>query len=196
MPETVVWKAVDSFKLNYTDSKLTISRPCPICGSCNSAAFFQLPDFQFYSDSERLPKRVNISQTFCSECNCIYMNPCYSKLGFDILFKEAGASYGAPVWRYEDRVAWLLSNIEFKEGMTILDLGCHDGFMLSRLPKYVKKIGVDINHNVLKKAKERHPDITFICSDIDKLSFKSGIDLITIFHVLEHVQEPTLLLKK
>jgi len=123
------------------------------------------------------------------------MNPCYSETGSGILFQEAGASYGAPLWRYEDRVAWLLSNIEFKESMTVLDLGCHDGFMLSLLPKHVKKIGADIDHNILKKAKKKCPDITFICGDIERLSFSSDIDLITIFHVLEHVRKPTLLLR-
>ncbi len=195
MTHKIIWSKIDSFKSNSSSSDLTRRRTCPVCGSDSYSIFLHLPDFQFYSDSNTLPKRTDICHSICQNCHLLYMNPCYTKKGFKILFKEATVSYGTSEAVYNNRTEWLYSNIEFKKDMTLIDIGTHNGLILSKLPGNVKKIGVDINFCALKSAKTNHPNIIFICSDAEELPLNISIDVITMFHVLEHIENPVRLLK-
>lgn len=185
------WAEIDSFKGNFTSSALTFSRPCPVCRSIDFRSFFTINDFQFYTDSDQNPKRMKVSQCRCLKCGTLYMNPCYSKFGSEILFKESGKSFGAPMWKYEKRINWILDNTNLSEKTTILDLGCHEGELLSMFPYSFKKVGVDINQFSLNAGKKKYPDIHFIKSDLEKnLYFEDKPNVITMIHVLEHLSNP------
>ncbi|MBW1963309.1 MAG: class I SAM-dependent methyltransferase [Deltaproteobacteria bacterium] len=122
------------------------------------------------------------------------MNPCCSKFAFEILFDESGKSYGAPRWKYEKRVDWILDNVNLPSGSTILDLGCHDGELLSMLPDSFKRVGVDIDQSSLSAGKKKYPDIHFIKADLESFQFEGKPDAITMIHVLEHLPDPAAVL--
>ncbi len=56
------WARVNSFVGNSSSPALTFYRRSPICGSIKSRVVMELDNFQFYSDSSELPKRVNVRE--------------------------------------------------------------------------------------------------------------------------------------
>lgn len=83
--------------------------------------------------------------------------------------------------------------------LTILDLGCASGdnylFLDSFLCNYDKTlnyIGIDLSPSAIKLAQQRFPDQTFICGDINNISFNehissSSVDFILFIGVLHHL---------
>ena len=196
---TIYWSVIDSFVGNSTAAELTFHRPCPICESLRARNIIELNSFQFFSDSTNFPKRVDIRQCMCIECQAVYMNPCYSSYGFDVLFAEAGHSYGASQGRPLEQIEWLEHRGLIKSGSRLLDVGCYDGSFLSRLPGHVHKVGVDIDAPAIKRGAKMYAeqDIEFILGDFETFE-SSGVspDTITMFMVLEHLPRPVKVLKK
>ncbi len=191
------WSKADSFIGNFTSPALVYNRPCPICDSIRSKIVFQLSDFQFFSDSTTLPKRVNIVEHQCMDCFALFLNPCYSSYGFQVLFAEAGQSYGATEGRPIEQAKWLDSRGLLCEGKTILDAGCYDGDFLSNLPNRVKKVGVDIDRPAIERGTRKYAqqEIEFVLGDFESFKYPDQIDTITMFHVLEHLPRPVKVLR-
>src|SRR5713226_4191114 len=118
------WSKVDSFPGNSTSAALTTHRPCPICGSNRTRTVLQFDQFQFYSDSNKLPKRADLKEVQCLDCFALYLNPCYSEYGFQILFAEAGCSYGSTEGRPQEQIDWLGARGLLRSGSRFLDAGC------------------------------------------------------------------------
>ena len=195
----ITWSKVDSFVGNSSSGSLTYYRPCPICGSISSKAIFELSEFQFYSDSNSVPKRVDVRENVCRDCFTIYLNPCYSTYGFQILFAEAGQSYGSTDGRPQEQIDWLGARGRLKRGMSVLDVGCYEGSFLARLPKSIRKLGVDIDKPAIERARELHSaqKIKFFHGDFETFQYDvAPPDTITMFHVLEHLPRPVEVLKK
>lgn len=193
------WAKVDSFIGNSSSPALTYHRPCPICGSLKTRVVLELNDFQFYSDSSIIPKRVDVKECMCLNCGALYLNPCYSEYGFRVLFAEAGQSYGSTEGRPQEQIDWLNARGLLDEGSSVLDVGCYDGSFLAQLPDYVRKLGVDIDSPAIKRGREKYSskDINFIHGDFEHFQFVDAPPtVITMFHVLEHLPRPVEVLKK
>lgn len=192
------WNRVDSFGGNSTSPALTAHRPCPVCGSVRSSAATVLNAFQFFTDSPCEPKRTDVRQCLCLDCFAIYMNPGYTNYGFKTLFAEAGCSYGSTSGRADEQRDWLKGRGLLAQGMRVLDVGCYDGGFLSKLPENVSKTGVDIDLPAILRGRERHASagIEFIHGDFETFNIDKTPDLITAFHVLEHLPGPVEVLKK
>lgn len=195
----VHWSTIDTFVGNTSAKELTAHRPCPICQSLKARIVLELQDFQFFSDSSTLPKRVDIRQCMCRDCSTIFMNPCYSGYGFKILFAEAGQSYGSTEGRPLEQINWLDMRGLIQPGSRLLDVGCYDGSFLARLPSHVQKLGVDIDAPAIERGKNQYADqdIEFFLGDFETFAFSGAApDTITMFHVLEHLPRPVEVLKK
>lgn len=193
------WAKVDCYLGNFSSPALTYHRPCPICGSLKCRVVLELHDFQFYSDSATIPKRVNVKENMCLDCGALYLNPCYSEYGFSVLFAEAGQSYGSTEGRPQEQIEWLEARGLLDEGSSVLDVGCYDGSFLARLPDHVQKLGVDIDAPAIERGRLKHSKsgIRFIHGDFEHFQFSgSPPAAITMFHVLEHLPRPVEVLKK
>ena len=189
----LTWSKIDSFVGNHTHATLLHYRPCPICGS------LQLPrtllifdDFQFYTDSAIEPKRAKIQEVQCQNCYGVYLNPCYSVTGFDCLFSEAGQSYGSTDGRAQEQIDWLFNRDLLCEGKVFLDVGCYDGKFLHALPKNVRRQGIDIDAPAIARGQERYgaDGIELIQGAFETFLCPIAPDIISMFHVLEHVADP------
>lgn len=166
-------------------------RSCPVCSHSNFTVIQRLDDVQFYQDGT---PRVRLQEVQCHRCYTLYKNPTFSPQGMDVLFKQAAASYGSehPGARASDQVAWC-----WKHGLTgnLLDYGCGDGVFVSRWNPFRHRAGVERDPVALAKARDRHvfqsgplyPPIEFT----DRLPIGFSPDVITLWHVLEHIPCPT-----
>jgi ubiquinone/menaquinone biosynthesis C-methylase UbiE len=195
----IAWNKVNSFKENHESKALGNFRPCPICGSIDSKTVLGMDNFQFYSDSKNDPKLFNVRESICLSCFAIYLNPCYSEYGFNVLFSEAGQSYGSAQEHTNEQIAWLKDNEFLDDGICLLDVGCYDGNFLSQLPDSVKKIGVDIDEPAIERGRQKNKkvDIEFFSGDFETFLYNGPEpDTITMYHVLEHLPRPVEVLKK
>ncbi|KIH75714.1 Methyltransferase domain-containing protein [Geoalkalibacter ferrihydriticus] len=188
----IPWSHVDSFLYNTTDPALTSHRPCPVCGSDQSREILRMNDFQFFTDNATLPKRTTIREVQCTACYALYLNPAYTSRGFEVLFAEAGCSYGATEGRPQEQIRWLTGVGLLNDGGSILDVGCYDGRFLSLLPAKVGRIGVDIDKPAIERGNHQYGNqgIELVHGDFDSFKLDRKPDAITMFHVLEHLPNP------
>ena len=67
-------------------------------------------------------------------------------------------------------------------GETVLDVGCHDGFLLSTIDAN-KKVGIDLN------CVEKYSNIHYIKSDFLTHNFNDKFDRVFALDVIEHVRD-------
>jgi ubiquinone/menaquinone biosynthesis C-methylase UbiE len=83
---------------------------------------------------------------------------------------------------------------------SILDVGCGEGFTLSRLKreKFFQKLeGIDAVKEAVAAGQKLHPDLTFKLGDIYRLAYKDdSFDILLCTEVLEHLGRPTDALKE
>lgn len=183
---------IDSFAGNSSSQVLTAYRPCPICGKLISDNVISFDDFQFFSDSAEVPKRAQVRVVQCRNCQALYLNPCYTPAGFGYLFEEAGQSYGSTAQRQTEQVEWITDRGLLDGCNVFLDVGCYDGTFLSHLPDNVRRIGVDIDESAITLGKSRHgaDGIEFMYGAFESFQCPEKPDVISMFHVLEHLSNP------
>jgi 2-polyprenyl-3-methyl-5-hydroxy-6-metoxy-1,4-benzoquinol methylase len=191
------WAKVDSFPGNRSSAETTDYRRCPICGSDRFRTVLQFDQFQFYSDSNDVPKRVDIREVQCLDCLALCLNPCYTSYGFRVLFAEAGRSYGSTVGHCTEQIDWLKSQGLLRSGQTLLDAGCYDGGFLAKLPEDMARIGVDIDEPAIRRGRDTFggQGIDLILGDFEDFWCDKTPDVITMFHVLEHLPRPVPVLR-
>jgi SAM-dependent methyltransferase len=149
-------------------------------------------DFQFFTDSATLPKRTTIREVQCTVCYALYLDPAYTPRGFEVLFAEAGCSYGATEGRPKEQINWLKEMGLLNDGGSILDVGCYDGRFLSLIPTTVRRIGVDIDKPAIARGCQQYGNqgVELVHGDFNSFRIDSKPDTITMFHVLEHLPDP------
>jgi len=170
-------------------------RPCPICGGERHRPLLEYEGFQFYTDAA-VSKQVTIRQVQCLDCFGVFMNPAFNPKGFAVLFAEAGASYGSTALRQDEQLGWLGEHGLLKAGSVLLDIGCYEGSFLGKLPAGIAGIGVDIDGPAIERARQRHRDHQFVCADFESFEIGGPPDVITMFHVLEHLPRPVDVLRR
>jgi 2-polyprenyl-3-methyl-5-hydroxy-6-metoxy-1,4-benzoquinol methylase len=74
--------------------------------------------------------------------------------------------------------------------LRILDVGCGTGWLCERLVKFGEVTGTDMPANVIARARERLPQVSFLCGDFFELPLPVGaLDVITSLEVLSHVAD-------
>lgn len=88
------------------------------------------------------------------------------------------------------RAAWLK---KYLPGKSLLDFGCGAGGFLAKIKSYVKEcIGLEKDKNLVKTVSDNFGIKVY--TNIGDI--KKKFDIITLFHVLEHIKDPRALLKK
>jgi hypothetical protein len=191
------WAPVDSGPRGWSSPVLTADRPCPVCGSLRARAFLELADFQFYADDEDAPKRATLRDVQCESCFAAFLNPVYTDTGFQILFAQAEKSYGASAGRAREEVEWLAARGLLGDGAAVLDIGCYDGDLLALMPAGVRCMGVDIDATAVARGRERlGAAAELVVGDFASFTVSTPPDLMTMFHVLEHLPHPVPILAR
>ncbi len=85
--------------------------------------------------------------------------------------------------------------IKYKNGGDLLDVGCAYGFFLLEAKKYFKPIGIDLDKDTVRKAREISR-IDTILGDFLKIIFHKKFDVITFFDSIEHMKDPGATIRK
>jgi len=163
---------------------------CRFCELSNTKAFYHT--FDIFGNSFKIYK--------CSDCNVYFLGPHPSK---SILDKAYDSSYYGEKdekfyhffekvidyfrWRRAKRVSKFLV-----DGSKVLDIGCGNGRFLSSLSKLGKYelFGTEMDGNSANRAK-RIAKINLKIGAITKDDFANDtFDVITMYHVFEHLTEP------
>ncbi|NER07400.1 MAG: class I SAM-dependent methyltransferase [Okeania sp. SIO3C4] len=107
---------------------------------------------------------------------------------------QRGKFYGS----YEELLGRYIvqSVLENMRPMSLLDLACGNGLLTNMMAPYFNRVvGVDASKTHIAEAKSCYPDIEFIRSLAEDYMDDNGFDTITMVTLLEHVQDPSNLLR-
>lgn len=191
------WSALDAAAPARTDAALLMHRPCPVCDSRRARTVLELSDFQFFTDSATVPKRVDVRERQCRDCLALYLDPVYTPYGYACLFAEAGQSYLSTEGRPEEQVAWLRARGLLELGAAVLDAGCFEGRLLATMGPGLRKVGVDLDAPALERARARlaGEPVELVLGDFEHFRPATVPDVITMFMVLEHLPRPVQVLE-
>lgn len=135
----------------------------------------------------------------CSACGLEYSSP-MSAPGADFYrwLVNAGFDYPPERWEWRACIKRLSRRQDASNGaVVVVDLGSGDGGfmrMASRLQR-VKMLGLDHNPDVVARCRAEGLDV--IEGGLDDLSrrWPEGVDVVTFWHVIEHVEDPVGLLE-
>jgi 2-polyprenyl-3-methyl-5-hydroxy-6-metoxy-1,4-benzoquinol methylase len=89
------------------------------------------------------------------------------------------------------RIRTIVRYMEIEARDTVLDAGCGEGYLFSRLPWSMRRVGVDLSVAALEIARRRNPEIEWVRANVQKLPFAPAVfDKICCSEVIEHVVEP------
>ena len=98
--------------------------------------------------------------------------------------------------RNEEVIAEILSKGGVKEGVRVLDVACGTGVLF---PDYISLgatvVGMDISENMVKRAREKFPQIQVICADAAEYEFEDKFDVIMIYNAFPHFDDAQKLIK-
>jgi SAM-dependent methyltransferase len=166
------------------DSRIVDSHPCRVCGS---------KDFSFLYEIDT-PRHREGYFLICNKCKCYnfygkinnaYLDSYYGsgelKIGgFSGFVRQLSASL---------RAHYLAKIIKTKG--ICLDVGCGDGdFLLSLSSKGWRVVGTELAGPAFQRSSQRVPG-QIICSEkIEEKQFKNKFNLITLWQVFEHLENP------
>ncbi len=178
------------------------TRTCPICGNPGANHFCS------YRERRQQGETWEVRQ--CSRCGYGWTLP---QLSAEQLASYYTADYlgdiektldefsngtlqGTRSWRRETGKAALVER--FQPQGTILDLGCAGAsFLLALDPAKWNRFGVELIDEVVELVCSRSPDLEVLQGDIFSASLpKESFDVITLWHVFEHLHKPEAVLRR
>ena len=168
-----------------SDRKLGTPGVCAGCGHRNGSTFLEAPDrYHGRTESYRLVR--------CASCSLVWLDnppqPAEMGVHYGADYDRSVAAAGEEKNRCKSRWEVLLQH---KSACAILDLGCSAGGFLEGLKNSSWKLhGIEMSHEVARKAEARTGAAVFVGDILDAPYPPGSFDAITCFHVFEHLYHP------
>jgi len=160
----------------------TLTRPCPLCGVQNAAAFMRKNELRLVR---------------CADCGMIYADPVPAEFASGVFYDAAGGEYLST-----DKLAGDYADVRFARELrhfrrlcprgSVLDVGCSSGGFLyqltKRFPNDYQVLGADVSRAPLEHAKKM--GVPVIEDNFLTHQFPEQFDAITFWAVMEHLFEP------
>ncbi len=161
-------------------SEFTLERPCVLCGA-RKAYLFQ--------HSDPLHRVVE-----CAQCKLIYVDPLPKRTELEHHYDEAYYSEWISSQRVPREGLWenrLDELLQYNRKGRLLDVGCGDGTFL----RLAKEAGFEVNGTEFSeyaaKRIEKLYSVPVFMGTLHEAEYPSGyFDVVTLYHVIEHVDNP------
>lgn len=161
------------------------------CGEHRATPFLSAPD-RFHG-RQKIYRLVR-----CPACSLVWLQdpPASEEMGqhYGIDYDRAVAAAGDSSERWTDRVRTIAQH---KAGGSLLDLGCSSGGFLQAMASPSWELcGVEMSESVAGRAESVSGAQVFVGDILDAPWAPGSFDVITCFHVFEHLYEPYAVLQK
>jgi SAM-dependent methyltransferase len=170
---------------------------CPVCLNPVTSPAFTGTDCFFESTSK------TFALDSCSACRCLFLNPMpdsgeiasfYPPNYWWAASRPGGLKKLETIYRtiaLRDHIAFITRSVKGRRGLELLDVGCGSGTLLALLKRRGFRVrGVDFSAEASAIAKLEN-DVDVAIGALDEVHFPDqSFDVVTLFHVMEHVTNP------
>ena len=173
---------------------------CPVCLNPVTVPALTGRDWLFDSTA----KVFNLHS--CTSCHCLFLHPMPGD-------EEIASFYPTHYWwsssdshrngalkklesiyrklALRDHVAFIRRSVENRSGLDLLDVGCGSGTLLGLLKhRGFRVMGIDVSADAARVA-ENENGVSVVVGSLDQARFSDhSFDVVTLFHVMEHVTDP------
>ncbi|MCB1079235.1 MAG: class I SAM-dependent methyltransferase, partial [Verrucomicrobiae bacterium] len=171
---------------------------CPVCGGAEHGRFAEGYDYELMTCANRW------RFVHCDECGHVWLNPrpAISELGtiypkhyyaYNYASKISPIAVKAKEWLDRGKMKGIVSTLGRAPG-SYMDIGCGDGRFLRSMEKLgvprEKNYGLELDERVVAPLREQ--GFQAFCERVEDCERvpEGALDLITMFHVIEHVDDP------
>jgi 2-polyprenyl-3-methyl-5-hydroxy-6-metoxy-1,4-benzoquinol methylase len=164
---------------------------CPACGKEQGVLFLSAPD--------RFHGRAQVYQLErCPSCTLVFLKdpPPPEQMGehYGPDYDRSVAAAGDSPARWSGRVKVIG---QYRSGGALLDLGCSSGGFLQAVASPSWQLyGIEMSESVARRAESASGARVFVGDILDAPYAPASFDVITCFHVFEHLYEPRAVLQK
>ena len=112
-------------------------------------------------------------------------------------FDRLAPQWDADMIRHDDIIGKILDCGGVKAGVDVLDVACGTGVLF---PDYLQRnvgslTGVDISSEMVKIAREKFPEVTVLCADVEQMQTEKQFDCIMVYNAFPHFPDPAHLIQ-
>ena len=176
---------------------------CPVCLNSATVPALSGTDLLFETTSK------TFTLDSCSACRCLFLNPMPRKeeiagfypnqywwsAGKPGLLKKFEAIYRRMALR--GHISFISKAAGSRAGLALLDVGCGSASLLDLMKQRgFRVMGVDFSSEAAAVAKEEN-GVQVVVGSLEDAAFPdASFDIVTLFHVMEHVTNPREVLKE
>jgi 2-polyprenyl-3-methyl-5-hydroxy-6-metoxy-1,4-benzoquinol methylase len=176
---------------------------CPVCLNPETVPALRGTDFLFETTSK------TFTLDSCSSCHCLFLNPMPGDAEIATFYptqywwnagrrgslKKLESIYRRIALR--DHVRFITKAAGNRTGLELLDVGCGSGTLISLLKRRGFRVrGVDFSAEAASIAKSEN-DVDVAVGSLEQVHFPDqSFDVVTLFHVMEHVTNPRQVLEE
>ena len=97
---------------------------------------------------------------------------------------------------YKPRLAWLSTRVPLNKDSSVLDIGCGTGNFLRFIKKKYRCRCHGVDFDPIFELADNEPDIVLTIADFETLDSTEYYNLIVMFHLIEHLNDPVSALRK
>jgi SAM-dependent methyltransferase len=163
--------------------------PCDLCGSTRSNVLYpdelgDTPakvDYNFSPDTRKTYQIVR-----CQSCGLIFTNPMPN---LNSIYEDTVDEIylASSKQRYRTAEKSLKQILKYKSSGKLLDVGCSTGIFLDVASHYFDVEGIELSHWAFDETAKRHKVYD---QPLESLGFSERYDVITLWGVIEHFQNP------